>query len=163
MSKRLTRILEQEKSAYKNAKRQLKSLKKRAKKSEVTADEALDELKSARTTLAEAIDLVATREFGDSTTRADIVVDGDPVLQDVPVRFLVVLEKHIKRLRKAVWEVPDLSQHPELDAIAARADKLYHAVRMARQEANLKHIDEVEVADSILDYVFEGEGIRDKR
>lgn len=155
MSTRLNRVLHREKSAYKSLKKRLKSLTKSAKKSGMSSDELYDELAGMQDKIAEAIDLAATKEFGDATQRTDVIVDGQTILEQVPVRFLVILEKHLERMQKTLWKTPDLSEHPELDELSVRLEKLRNEVRAARQEANLERIEEVNLAEPVLDYLFE--------
>lgn len=157
MSQQLARILEREKSAYKSAKYDLKSLRKRAKKEHLAPDQVYTELRELKSEIAEAIDLLATREWGDARTRTDVTVDGETILEQVPVRFLVVLEKHLKRIRKVLWKTENLSDDPRADRFADRVEKLFLGVRTARQEANLSRVEEVKVADRIFDYLFEDE------
>lgn len=52
--------------------------------------------------------------------------------------------------------MPDLAQNPKLDEMSARIERLRNEVRAARQEANLKRVEERNVARPVLDYIFEG-------
>ncbi len=159
MSQPLNRVLEREKSAYKNAKYDLKSLKKRAKKDRLDPESVYDELRDLRDEIGEAIDLLATREWGDARTRGDVVVDGEAILEDVPVRFLVVLEKHLKRIRKVLSKTRDVRDNEKVDRFANRVEKLFMAVRTARQETNLTRVDEVDVSGQIFGYLFDEEAV----
>lgn len=154
MSKQLARVLEREKSAYKSAKYDLKSLTKRAKKEHLDPEAVYGELQELRDELGEAIDLLATREFGDANTRTDVVVDDETVLEQVPVRFLVVLEKHLKRLRKVIWKTENVADNEKVDRFSDRVEKLFLAVRTARQEANLTRVEEATVSEQVFDYLF---------
>lgn len=154
MPQPLNRILEREKSAYRSVKSDLKSLRKRADH-ELDAEEVYREFRELQGEIGEAIDWLATREFGDADTRTDVVVDGETVLEQVPVRFLVVLEKHLKRMRKVVWEVDDLADDEQIDRFSNRLEKLFLEVRTARQEANLTRVEERNVSDQIFNYLFD--------
>lgn len=154
MPEPLNRIFEREKGAYKSAKSDLKSLRDRADH-ELEAEEVYSEFEKLRDDVGEAIDLLATREFGDAETRTDVVVDGETVLEEVPVRFLVVLEKHLKRMREVVWEVDDPADDDRFDRFSNRLEKLFLEVRTARQEANLSRVEERPVSDRIFDYLFD--------
>lgn len=156
MSTRLNRVLEREKSAYNSAKYDLKGLKKEAKNDQLSPEQVIDELRELRGTLADAINLLAAREWGDAEARIDLVVDGETLVENVPVRFLVVLEKHVKRMREVMWKTTDRDTPDEIEDIADRIEELFLAVRHARQEANLQHVEDREVADPILDYIFHG-------
>ena len=154
MSHPLNRVLELEKSAYKDAKYSLKSLKKEVKKEHLEPDEVYEELDGLRDELGEAIDLLATKEWGDARTRTDVVVDGETVLEELPVRFLVVLEKHLKRIRKVLNKTDDVRDNEKVDRFSDRVEKLYMSVRTARQEANLTRVDEVDISEQVFDYLF---------
>lgn len=161
MSTRLNRVLEREKSAYNSAKYDLKDLRKETKSGDLSPEEVVNELNQLRGTLAEAINLLATREWGDAEARTDLVVDGHTLIENVPVRFLVVLEKHVKRMREVMWKTTDRDTPDDIEAVADRIEELFLAVRHARQEANLQHVEEQEVANPILDYIFDGHGADD--
>lgn len=62
-------------------------------------------------------DTVATKEWGNTVARADIVVDGDTVLADVPVGFLLFLQKRLEDLLDFLRVLPtlDLNEEWELD------------------------------------------------
>jgi hypothetical protein len=154
MPQPLNRVLEREKSAYKSLKSDLKSLRKRAD-DELDTDEVYGEFRELRSEIAEAIDLLATRELGDAETSTDVVVEGETILEQVPVRFLVVLEKHLKRMRKVVWEIDEGTDDERIDRFSDRLEKLFLEVRTARQEANLTRVEERNVSDRIFDYLFD--------
>jgi len=154
MPQPLNRVLEREKSAYKSLKSDLKSLRKCAD-DELDTDEVYGEFRELRSEIAEAIDLLATRELGDAETSTDVVVEGETILERVPVRFLVVLEKHLKRMRKVVWEIDDGTDDERIDRFSNRLEKLFLEVRTARQEANLTRVEERNVSDRIFDYLFD--------
>lgn len=69
---------------------------------------ANDLLKQARTTLIDIINAVATQEYGNCTAKADIIVDGTPVLKGVPVTVLLYLEKQMNDLHTFINNVPTL-------------------------------------------------------
>lgn len=73
------------------------------------AQQAVTEvIKSARTILTGIIDAVATQEFGNCETAADIVVDGAVILSKVPVTVLLYLEKQLNDLHTFTGNLPVL-------------------------------------------------------
>jgi hypothetical protein len=67
-----------------------------------------DVIASARTVLTGIMDAVATQEYGNTEAKADVVVNGNPVLKDVPVTVLLYLEKQLNDLRTFVGNLPTL-------------------------------------------------------
>lgn len=55
-------------------------------------------------------DLVATKDWGnaDPTARADVVVDGEILIEAAPVTFLLTLSKRIAEVRRFVTNIPRL-------------------------------------------------------
>lgn len=51
-------------------------------------------------------DLVATQDAGNQLAKADIVVEGVPILQDVPVTTLLFLEKHLDDVKTLIEKLP---------------------------------------------------------
>ena len=164
-------------------------------------------------------DIVATKDFGNTTARADVVVGEKVILQDVPVPFLLFLDKELERIDGIVRGLPTLPindnwqwseehnayqsstrqttrttkamrnhvkaeatpQHPaqvevytedivtgywsttRLNSAISLQNRnkwrnniatLLRAVRFARELANTEEIDNRQVGETILDYVF---------
>ena len=57
---------------------------------------------------AEWWDLEATKDDANTKARADVIVDGTPIVKDAPVTFLLFLEKQLTDVRKAVEVLPEL-------------------------------------------------------
>jgi hypothetical protein len=81
-----------------------------SKRVQVTVDDQLAQLAKL---LTRAFNLTATMEAANQQARADVVVDGTTLLKDVPVDFLLYLEKQIVRLRNEFATLPTLS--PQVD------------------------------------------------
>lgn len=64
------------------------------------------------TQIAEAstklFDLVATKDWANCEAKADITVDGTVLLTDVPVTYLLFLEKQLKDMRTIISKLPTL-------------------------------------------------------
>ena len=67
-----------------------------------------DVIKHTVTTLTEAFDVVATKEWGNTAAKADIVVDGIPLLTNVPVGYLLYLEHQLDDLTTFIDKLPVL-------------------------------------------------------
>lgn len=69
-----------------------------------------DVLKQARKLRTEFIDVEATQDYGNLEARADVKVDGETVLEQVPVTLLIFLEKELTDLRTFVDAMPTLDE-----------------------------------------------------
>lgn len=78
-----------------------------SKRIQMGAGDALDSLRKLRT---EAFDLTATKDVGNCSARADVVIDGTVVLANLPATFLLYLEKQLDEIHKFVSELPTLDQ-----------------------------------------------------
>lgn len=56
----------------------------------------------------DAMDIVATQDFANTTAKADVVVDGKVILKDVPVTTLLYLEKRIVDFQTFIGKLPTL-------------------------------------------------------
>jgi len=74
-------------------------------KVQVKADEALTKAAAAFT---EVFDIVATKDFGNTEARADVVVDGETLIEDAPATYLLWLEKKLVDLHTFVKKLPTL-------------------------------------------------------
>lgn len=71
---------------------------------------ATEVLRKANKILSEAWDVEATQEYGNRTARADVIVDGQPILTDVPATFLLYLEKQLSDLHTFANQMPTLAE-----------------------------------------------------
>jgi len=74
-------------------------------KVQYTANQAIEE---AKVTFTRLFDVVATKDWGNCTAKANVVVDGEVLLKDVPVTYLLFLEKQLKDLSTFVEKIPVL-------------------------------------------------------
>ncbi|MGE0709638.1 MAG: hypothetical protein AB7T09_16800 [Planctomycetota bacterium] len=70
-------------------------------------------LRQAGRLLAELFDVTATKDFANTEARADLVVDGEVLLEQVPATFLLFLEKQLVDLRTFVAKIPTLDPAEE--------------------------------------------------
>lgn len=70
---------------------------------QITMNNVLENASKSWTTLA---DVVLTKEAGNTEATADVVVDGDVLLQDVPVGYLLFLEKLLTDVQTFVSKIP---------------------------------------------------------
>jgi hypothetical protein len=63
--------------------------------------------------LTEMFDVVATQDWANCTAHADVVVDGQKLLQQVPVTHLLFLEKQVVDLRTFIEALPVLDAAEE--------------------------------------------------
>ena len=69
---------------------------------------AEDILRDTAASLTRLFDVTATKDHANCTARADVVVDGRPLLTDVPVTYLLFLEKQLTDLHTFVKKLPTL-------------------------------------------------------
>lgn len=69
-----------------------------------------DLLKDAEKALTKLFDVTATKEYANAEARADVVVEGQTILSDVPVPYLLFLEKQLVDIRTFISKLPVLDQ-----------------------------------------------------
>lgn len=119
---------------------------------QVKAEEALRATAKALTRL---FDITATKDWANCTARADVVVDGTPLLRDVPVSYLLFLEKQLADLAGFVRGLPVLdaaeswSLDPSTDCWKTDPVRTVRTKKVPRNhvkaEATEKHPAQVEV------------------
>lgn len=67
-----------------------------------------EDLARARDLVGNLLDVVATKEYGNTVARADVTVNGQVLLLDAPVPFLLALEKQLVDWRTMVQALPVL-------------------------------------------------------
>ena len=67
-----------------------------------------DVLRQTATVLTRLFDVTATKDWANCVARADVVVDGRTLLSDVPVSYLLFLEKQLVDLRTFITKLPVL-------------------------------------------------------
>lgn len=70
-----------------------------------TADDIIEDTTASWTKL---LDVTATKDIGNSHAKANVVVDGNTLLQDVPVTYLIWLEKQLVDLKSFIGKLPVL-------------------------------------------------------
>lgn len=69
---------------------------------------AEETLKATRKALSELFDVTAQKDFANCGAKANVVVGGTPLLEDVPVTYLLFLEKQLVDFRTLVSKIPTL-------------------------------------------------------
>lgn len=67
----------------------------------------------ARKMLTELFDVTATKDWGNQTSKADLVVDGQTILKGVPATYFLFLDKQLSDLRDMVTKSTELD--PAID------------------------------------------------
>ncbi len=114
-------------------------------------------LKEAALELSELFDVVFTQDLANCTARADIVVDGRPLVKAVPVTYLLFLEKQLTDLHTFVEKLPTLDAaedwqfSKEADAYACKSYETTRTKKVKRNhvktEATKEHPAQVETYD----------------
>jgi hypothetical protein len=185
-------------------------------KVQVRAEDVLDRTAA---TLTRLFDVTATKDWANCAATADVVVDGTALVSDVPVSYLLFLEKQLVDLATFVKKLPVLDaaeswehdpvtnawrtpavqtnrskkvyrnhvkaeatdRHPaqvemytedvtagqwttvkfsgalpaeRVKELAARVEKLHHAVKFAREEANGLEVTDQQVGEAVFGYLF---------
>ncbi|MEU3712633.1 hypothetical protein [Streptomyces catenulae] len=117
--------------------------------------QAEDVLRSTATTLTRLFDVTATKDWANCTARADVTVDGRPLLTQVPVAYLLFLEKQLGDLAAFVRKLPVLDaseswvQDPSTDAWKTEPVRTVRTKKVPRNhvkaEATEKHPAQVDV------------------
>ena len=71
---------------------------------------ASEVIAAAKSELTELLDVIATQEFANCDAKADIVVDGVTVARQVPVSYMLFLEKQVDVIKGIVQKIPVLTQ-----------------------------------------------------
>ncbi|BAY65679.1 hypothetical protein NIES22_57860 [Calothrix brevissima NIES-22] len=85
--------------------------------SKVLQFKAEDLLKQYEQAAKDLFDFAATQDFANTQAKADVVINGTAILKDVPVTYLLFLEKQIEDIRALVAKLPilDTSEEWHLD------------------------------------------------
>ncbi|MEU0566700.1 hypothetical protein ABZ297_15080 [Nonomuraea sp. NPDC005983] len=67
-----------------------------------------DAVKDAADALTRLFDVTATKDVANCSAKADVVVEGRVLLEDVPVTYLLFLEKQLVDLRTLISKLPTL-------------------------------------------------------
>ncbi len=76
--------------------------------SKIIQTKVSDVLEIVTAEMADMLDVLLTQEVGNTTAMADVVVDGKKVLEQVPIAFLLVLEKQLIHVLNVVQALPVL-------------------------------------------------------
>ena len=105
--------------------------------------------------LTRLFDVTATKDWTNCVAKADVVVDGEPLLRDVPVAYLLFLEKQLVDLHTFVRKLPVLDAaeswvyDASADAWATEPAQTTRTKKIPRNhvkaEATEKHPAQVEV------------------
>ncbi|HAA56841.1 MAG TPA: hypothetical protein DCE42_18890 [Myxococcales bacterium] len=185
-------------------------------KVQVNVEEIIRETTDIMTKL---FDITATKDWANNKARADVVVDGQTIVKDVPVTYLLFLEKQLTDLHTFIKKLPTLDagesweydpssdcfateplqttktkkvprnhvkaeateHHPaqvevyyedivvgywktikfsgalpakRVNELLQRIQKLQHAVKFAREEANSIEVEEQKIGKRVFDFLF---------
>jgi hypothetical protein len=105
--------------------------------------------------LNEMFDVVATQDWANTQAKADVVVDGQALLKNVPVTHLLFLEKQLIDLRTFVDSLPTLDPaeewdyRQEFDCHVSRPSRTHRTKKVPRNhvkyEATKEHPAQVEM------------------
>lgn len=112
-------------------------------------------IKTAEETMTDLLDVTATQDWANCKARADVVVDGTIVLKDVPVTYLLFLEKQLTDVHTLVSKLPVLDSaerwtfSPESDSYQSEKTFRFNSKKVPRNHekapATDKHPAQVEM------------------
>ncbi len=78
---------------------------------------ATETLRQAGRLLSELFDVTASKDWANTAAKADVVVDGEVLLEQVPATYLLFVEKQLGDLRTLISKIPvlDEADHWSLD------------------------------------------------
>ena len=95
---------------------------------------AMDNLHAWGNLWSEMVDVVATKDFGNTVAVADIEVDGEVLAKDVPVTHMIWLEKQLDDFGTFVKNLPTLDPSKTWKLDEAQDLYVTEAVRTSRQK-----------------------------
>jgi hypothetical protein len=96
-------------------------------------DDILTQIAKASTKL---FDLIATKDYANTEAKGTISIDGAPLLPDVPVTYLLFLEKQLRDLHTIISKLPTLDLAESWHYDANRGCWATEPVRTARTKKN---------------------------
>lgn len=95
-------------------------------------------VKLAQTGLAETWNIVATKDIGNCAAKADVVVDGVILANQVPVTHLLFLEKQLNDLRTFIAKLPvlDPAKEWEYDSNKGMYQTKFHEQRIKTRKVH---------------------------
>lgn len=91
----------------------------------VVQKDALEVLKQLQGQIGNLWDIVSTKDVGNCSAKANIVVDGRVLAENVPVTYLIYLEKQLNDLRTLVAKLPVLD--PSKEWVFSESRGMYEA------------------------------------
>ena len=114
--------------------------------------------------MSRLFDVVATKDFGNANVNADVELDAQTLLQNVPVPYLLFLEKELVRLNNVIMSLPTLpindqwewsAEHNAYQSATRRTTRTEKVMRNhVKAEATQQHPAQVEVytEDQVVGY-----------
>lgn len=96
---------------------------------------------------SELLDVVATKDWGNVTARADLEVNGEVIVKDAPVTYLIWLEKQLDDYRTFVDKMPVLDAGKAWKEDAASALYVTEPTRTARHKKVPRVLLKVEASE----------------
>lgn len=97
-----------------------------------------DVFHEVREALTKAFDVMATKDYGNTVAKADVVVDGDVVIAQAPPTFLLTLEKYLNDLKTVIIKAPVLDPAVDWSYDAATGQHRSAPVKTSRTRKDLE-------------------------
>lgn len=79
-------------------------------------------LEEAKENFVDLLDIIATQEYANCEAKADIVVDGAVLAKDVPVSYMLFLEKQVDDMKALISKLPVLTSDVKWNKSEVDAD-----------------------------------------
>ena len=121
----------------------------------IVQEKAETVLRDVQQILTELFDLTLTKDVGNQSAKADLIVDGTTLIKDAPATYLIFLEKQLVDLRTFIGNLPQLDPAEEWsfdkakDCYVTQPSESLKTKKVARAfvkaEATERHPAQVEV------------------
>ena len=120
---------------------------------------AMDVLGETKTTLASLFDVTLTKDMANCTAKANVVVDGEIILENIPAVNLLFIEKQLLKVQAIFMAVPTLDQavkwnfdeptqlHRSEEVKTLRTKKVQKALQLLPQTEHQQGMAEMIVED----------------
>ena len=158
----LSQIVHRGKHLRKSLGKQMKGLRKKAKRviyddGGLEEEEVLESLRRFRAQLKEILNLEATRTDMDADQRVDLVVGGEVLVADISMAKLLVLRQEVKYHQKLYRRLNQAMEKEDVEVLAQRLEGLRDGVEAAIATINTHPVDaRASLGEKVDAYLFEG-------
>lgn len=101
-----------------------------------------DKLKYMSSSVVRYLDTKVQKEIANQEAKADVIVDGQPLFEQLPVTFLLAMEDELKQLRKVYEAIPTLQAGIAWEPDKQKGEHVFvtaNPIKTNKTEKNLRH------------------------